>query len=55
MVRVKPFKALRPPKDLVARVSCPPYDGMNSQEAAALAAGDEGSLHNNTRAENNSP
>ena len=55
MVRVKPFKALRPPKDLVARVSCPPYDVMNSQEAAALAAGDEVSLLNITRAEINCP
>lgn len=51
MVIVKPFKALRPPTDLVARVSCPPYDVMNSQEAAALAGGDECSLLNITRAE----
>lgn len=51
MVKVRPFKALRPPKQLAARVSCLPYDVMNSAEAAAMTGGDELSLLNITRAE----
>lgn len=37
MVRVKPFAALRPPKELVEEVASRPYDVMNSAEAAAEA------------------
>ena len=33
MVRVKPFAAVRPPKDIVTEVAAPPYDVLNSQEA----------------------
>ncbi len=51
MVKVRPFKGLRPPKDLVERVSCLPYDVMNTQEAAQMSRGDEVSLLNITRAE----
>ncbi len=51
MVKVRPFKALRPPKELAARVSCLPYDVMNSAEAAVMAGGDDRSLLNITRAE----
>ena len=44
MVRVKPFAALRPPKDLVSEVSAPPYDVLNSAEAKAMA-GEKSLLH----------
>ena len=44
MVRVKPFAALRPPKKLVTEVAAPPYDVLNSVEAAALA-GEKSLLH----------
>ena len=30
MVRVKPFAALRPPKDMITEVAAPPYDVLNS-------------------------
>ncbi len=51
MVKVRPFKGLRPPKAIASRVSCLPYDVMNAQEAAQMAGGDEVSLLNITRAE----
>ena len=51
MVKVRPFKGLRPPKAIASRVSCLPYDVMNAQEAAQMAEGDEVSLLNITRAE----
>ena len=44
MVRVKPFAALRPPKDLVPEVQAPPYDVLDSAEAKALA-GEKSLLH----------
>lgn len=44
MVRVKPFAALRPPKNIVAEVAAPPYDVLDSAEAAALA-GSRSLLH----------
>ena len=44
MVRVKPFAALRPPKDLVTEVAAPPYDVLNSAEALAMA-GEKSLLH----------
>ena len=44
MVRVKPFAALRPPKDIVTQVAAPPYDVMNSEEARAMA-GEKSLLH----------
>ena len=44
MVRVKPFAALRPPKDLVTEVAAPPYDVLNSEEASAMA-GEKSLLH----------
>ena len=44
MVKVKPFAALRPPVDLVTKVSAPPYDVLNSEEAKAMA-GPESLLH----------
>ena len=44
MVRVKPFAAIRPPKDLVTEVAAPPYDVLNSAEAKAMA-GEKSLLH----------
>jgi len=37
MVKVKPFAALRPPKNIVTQVAAPPYDVLNSEEAAKMA------------------
>lgn len=39
MIRIHPFQALRPRRNLVAQVSCVPYDVVDRGEAAALAEG----------------
>ena len=44
MVRVRPFAALRPPKELVREVASRPYDVMNSVEARS-EAGEKSLLH----------
>ena len=44
MVRVKPFAAVRPPKNLVTEVAAPPYDVLNSEEAKEMA-GEKSLLH----------
>ncbi len=44
MVRVKPFAAIRPPKNLVTEVAAPPYDVLNSEEAREMA-GEKSLLH----------
>ena len=44
MVRVRPFAALRPPREIVEEVASRPYDVMNSAEAAA-EAGPKSLLH----------
>ena len=44
MVRVRPFAAIRPPKDLVTEVAAPPYDVLNSLEARDMA-GEKSLLH----------
>ena len=44
MVTVKPFEAIRPPKDIVTEVAAPPYDVLNSAEAKAMA-GEKSLLH----------
>ncbi|MBD3165666.1 DUF1015 family protein [bacterium] len=36
---VRPFKGLRPKKDLAATVASPPYDVLNSEEAREMAKG----------------
>ncbi len=51
MARVKPFRGLRPPKDLAAKVACLPYDVMNTEEARKMAEGNPYSLLHITRAE----
>ena len=40
-MRLNPFRALRPTAELAARVASPPYDVVTSEEAAALAGGNE--------------
>ena len=44
-MKIKPFKGLRPPKELVELVSSRPYDVLNSEEARAESAGNEMSLY----------
>ena len=44
-MKIKPFKGIRPPKELVEEVSSRPYDVLNSEEARAEAAGNEKSLY----------
>ena len=45
MARIKPFKGVRPPKDLVELVECRPYDVLDSEEARAEAGDNEKSLY----------
>ena len=51
MAIIKPFKGLRPPKNMVEEVACLPYDVMNSEEASKMVIGKEASLLHITRAE----
>ncbi len=37
MVRIKPFRGIRPPKELASEVASRPYDVLNSVEAKAEA------------------
>ena len=45
MAKVKPFRGIRPPKELVEQVASRPYDVLNSEEARAEAEGNEKSLY----------
>ncbi len=45
MATIKPFKGVRPPKDLVERVESRPYDVLDSEEARAEAGTNEQSLY----------
>ena len=45
MVKIKPFKGIRPPRELVEEVASRPYDVLNSEEARAEAEGNEKSLY----------
>ena len=45
MVKIKPFKGIRPPKNLIEQVASRPYDVLNSAEAREEAAGNEKSLY----------
>lgn len=51
MATIRPFAALRPPKQYVEQVSCLPYDVMNHQEACAMAAGNPSSFLHICRAD----
>ena len=48
---VKPFKGLRPDKKIAEKLSCLPYDVMNSQEAKKMAENNPYSFLHITRAE----
>ena len=45
MATIKPFKGLRPPKDMVEQVESRPYDVLNSEEARTEAGDNEKSLY----------
>ena len=45
MAIIKPFKGIRPPKNLVEQVASRPYDVLNSDEARKEAEGNEKSLY----------
>ncbi|MCD7714133.1 MAG: DUF1015 domain-containing protein [Prevotella sp.] len=45
MAKIKPFRGIRPPKELVERVESRPYDVLDSEEARAEAGTNEMSLY----------
>ena len=51
MAIIKPFKGIRPPKELVEQVQSRPYDVLNSDEARAEAQGNDKSLYHIIRPE----
>ena len=51
MATLVPFRALRPPASLAARVAAPPYDVVSTREARALAAGNGDSFLHVSRPE----
>jgi uncharacterized protein (DUF1015 family) len=51
MVSIKPFKALRPRKDLAEKVASLPYDVMNTSEANQMAIGNDYSFLHISRSE----
>ncbi|MDR3251164.1 MAG: DUF1015 domain-containing protein [Tannerella sp.] len=44
-MKIKPFRGIRPPKEIVEEVQSRPYDVLNSEEARREAAGNEKSLY----------
>ena len=55
MAIIKPFKGIRPPKELVERVESRPYDVLDSEEARAEAGDNEMSLYRIIKPEINFP
>lgn len=51
MAVVKPFRGLRPPREIAKELACLPYDVMNVEEAETMAKGKESSMLHITRAE----
>ncbi len=45
MAKVKPFRGIRPPREMVTEVASRPYDVLNSEEARAEAKGNPRSLY----------
>ena len=44
-MKVKPFRGVRPPRELVKDVASRPYDVLNSEEARKEAEGNRKSLY----------
>ena len=55
MAIVKPFKGIRPPKELVEEVESRPYDVLSSEEAREEAGDNEKSLYHIIKPEINFP
>ena len=53
MIKVKPFNALRPKKELASQVAALPYDVMSSSEAREMVKGNEYTFLRIDRAEVN--
>ncbi len=51
MAKIRPFKAVRPNKETAVKVTSPPYDVLNSEEAREMAKGNELSLLHVTKPE----
>lgn len=51
MAKIRPFRALRPEPSAVSKIASVPYDVVNTDEARALAAGNELSFLHVSRAE----
>ena len=47
MAIIKPFKGIRPPKELVEQVASRPYDVLNSEEAREEANCQNGTITEN--------
>lgn len=45
MAKIRPFRGVRPPRDLVTQVASRPYDVLNSEEARSEAEGNPRSLY----------
>ncbi len=45
MATIKPFRGVRPPRNIVEQVQCRPYDVLNSEEARTEAGDNEKSLY----------
>jgi len=55
MATIKPFKGVRPPKELVEQIESRPYDVLNSDEARTEAGNNEKSLYHIIKPEINFP
>lgn len=51
MATVKPFKGIRPVKELASKIAALPYDVMNSEEAREMVKGNPHSFLHVDRAE----
>ncbi len=51
MALLKPFKGLRPPRELAQKLAAPPYDVVSTDEARAYAKGNETSFFHISRPE----
>lgn len=51
MAIIRPFKGIRPPKEIAEKLACLPYDVMSTEEAREMAKGNDVSLLHITRSE----